>query len=502
MRNFVLLLALTIVLAACGSRNNRLEKALRLAGDNRPELEKVLNHYSGDAADSLKHKAAVFLIENMPGHCSYVSDRIAGFREEYEKIFLDIRIPLDQKKAQILDLSSLFDLEACLEEDVKIITADYLIDNIDRSFDTWKTAPHCRHLTFDEFCELILPYKVAETQELDEWRERLDKYYNWKNSVIPDDITYSNPQFVAQYITKWLRILNRSNQVPYYGGATLYNKNTLANLRLGICEDYAIATVAIMRSKGVPACVEKVPQWALQSSGHAWYTILNSNGKYLPSPWHQESFPGDVFFPEKKIPKVFRSTYAADPFYEEYQEQSLLKLPSFHKFRKDVTDLYIRTSDLAIPVKTKGMKEKYAYLSMFDNTRWRPIDLGIMKDGKARFNKIGQGIVYIVMGYDGKEFAPISSPFIVEASGEIRYCIPGAEKLDSVKLVRKFPKGPNAAQWENHLIGGEIQGAGKPDFSDAEVLYKITDLEFPDFIPIDTTKKYRLSKPKKLRPTP
>ena len=41
---------------------NRLENALDLAGENRNELEKVLAHYQ---KDSLKFKAASFLIENM-----------------------------------------------------------------------------------------------------------------------------------------------------------------------------------------------------------------------------------------------------------------------------------------------------------------------------------------------------------------------------------------------------------------------------------------------------
>jgi hypothetical protein len=45
-----------------------LETVLEYAGNNRPELEKVLQHYRND---SLRLKAAVFLIENMPGHYSY-----------------------------------------------------------------------------------------------------------------------------------------------------------------------------------------------------------------------------------------------------------------------------------------------------------------------------------------------------------------------------------------------------------------------------------------------
>lgn len=48
-----------------------LEQALKKSGNNRSELEKVLAHYSQKDTDSLKLQAAIFLIENMPGHYSY-----------------------------------------------------------------------------------------------------------------------------------------------------------------------------------------------------------------------------------------------------------------------------------------------------------------------------------------------------------------------------------------------------------------------------------------------
>ena len=62
MRQLILLIGI-LGLCSC-SNNNRLQYALELSGDNRPELEKVLAHYRDD---SLKYVAACFLIENMPG---------------------------------------------------------------------------------------------------------------------------------------------------------------------------------------------------------------------------------------------------------------------------------------------------------------------------------------------------------------------------------------------------------------------------------------------------
>lgn len=45
-----------------------LEAALSQAGENRVELEKVLHRYQSNPSDSLKYRAACFLIENMPSY--------------------------------------------------------------------------------------------------------------------------------------------------------------------------------------------------------------------------------------------------------------------------------------------------------------------------------------------------------------------------------------------------------------------------------------------------
>ena len=62
-----LLYTLFILFCCSCTAPSRLETALRQSGSNRPELEKVLAHYEGD---SLKYRAACFLIEHMPGKYS------------------------------------------------------------------------------------------------------------------------------------------------------------------------------------------------------------------------------------------------------------------------------------------------------------------------------------------------------------------------------------------------------------------------------------------------
>jgi hypothetical protein len=58
-------------LSAQPDHSSGVAAALDIAGNNRSELEQILKHYGRDPADSLKLRAAEFLITHMPEHYSY-----------------------------------------------------------------------------------------------------------------------------------------------------------------------------------------------------------------------------------------------------------------------------------------------------------------------------------------------------------------------------------------------------------------------------------------------
>lgn len=60
-----------------------LEEALYVAKGNRNELEKVLRYYHKDPADSLKYKAACFLIENMPFYAYSCGKQMDNYKSYY-----------------------------------------------------------------------------------------------------------------------------------------------------------------------------------------------------------------------------------------------------------------------------------------------------------------------------------------------------------------------------------------------------------------------------------
>ena len=64
-------------------KESLLDNALFFAGDNRVELEKVISYYSQKEKDSLKLKAAYFLIENMQYHYYYDGNYIDSMLTYY-----------------------------------------------------------------------------------------------------------------------------------------------------------------------------------------------------------------------------------------------------------------------------------------------------------------------------------------------------------------------------------------------------------------------------------
>ena len=115
---------------------------LKLAGKNRHELERVINHYKTAPEDSLKLKAAEFLILNMPGK----------YTESYDAPWEDVatvnlRWSSSSDKSKVIETYNIG--EMIREDDIHHITADYLISNIELAFQVWRDKPWGKHISFE-----------------------------------------------------------------------------------------------------------------------------------------------------------------------------------------------------------------------------------------------------------------------------------------------------------------------------------------------------------------
>ncbi len=213
MKNYLVsILAIVLLIVACSRHPDDLERALRLAGDNRPELEKVLDYYSNHPEDGLKLKAAKFLIANMAMYTFYTSPDLDVYYTKMDSIFsLNARYePITPEQESLLNrLKQPNPFYFKTIRDVQFVSTDMLIDNIDWAFEDWK-LPHVKELSFDDFCEYLLPYKTDRYERPDFWRARYKDAFASYTKAGTDISCYTDSGLIIQYPTI---VLNGKNFV-------------------------------------------------------------------------------------------------------------------------------------------------------------------------------------------------------------------------------------------------------------------------------------------------
>lgn len=488
MKNNIRLLAfIPIFLFSCNS-NKDLNTSLNKAGTNRAELEKVLLHYSKNHADKEKLAAARFLITNMEDMYYYDGKQL----DEYFNIFEMLRKQMAKYKEngcmyypgiknidntldtlnQLYGPFSLNNLE--VKYDLNNIKASYLINNIDMAFKVWKEQPWGKDLNFEQFCEYILPYRINnERPDFD----RLE-IYNQFNSLL-DSVRETNGDAVAacSRINDVIRY-NRWVWTEHLDFLPNFGAKNIIKYRMGVCRECTNMAIYTMRSLGIPVCIDFTPQWPFRSLGHDWNVVLSKEGKNIVF-MGVESNPGIPHKANHKKAKVYRNTFAKQPQSLAIIKNDLDNIPSFFENAHfiDVSDEYFDSKDVNISLnKTNKYGDKYAYICVFDNSKWVPIHWGKIKyNNSVTFTKMGREIVYLPVLYNNKSIIPANSPFLLTKDGTIKYLIPDFKKKQQIKLNRKYPVLCSTFHRE-HMVGGRFQGANTPDFKDAVDLYVIRNL--------------------------
>lgn len=500
---FLYIVILLITFTACAENPLHLYYAMRSAGDNKAELKSVLRHYRTIDKDPEKLRAAKYLIANMPAHYSY-SDTAAI--NSYYRTALSILGTGPSPDWQRDTLRTISDRDYAgitknVVSDVQVMTADYLIYSIDHAFKQWRTKPWAAHLTYEEFRDWLLPYKVTDLQSLDAWRDTLSAHYSDSLSTIPVDDEKRNSIFGAIEIAR-NEIHTKQSAIGHRviwenrGGIPLRSAATWVRMTYGSCMDYVTMGTAVFRSLGLPAAIDQVPTWGRNSDGHSWYVFPSDRGVETPTMNSLIMGAGIGFYPYERIPKVWRSTYSINREILRYRNTAKYVHP-FELCRQDVTDRYSRTSDLEIETNHSiELKDKYVYIAMIVNSggpQWSILDYGCMKHGKACFKNMGRNMLYIVLGYDGTKLVPISHPFILRKDGSVEYIknnqttANGQPETISMDLRRKYYESYNVVDMRRRIIGGKIQCADHADFSDAVTLYTIDTTDIPDRITLSTS---------------
>lgn len=470
MRNTFWVLAIYFLLSCSDSEESQLGNSLTMAKGNRQELEKVLQYYKDD---SLKFEAAKFLISNMSAHYTYGDKRIIEYYNVVDSI-LNLDLKMGEKRDIIEKMTSTYESVFRVVPDVEIIPASFLISNIDAAFAQWGNGEWATHVSFDDFCEYLLPYKSFDLQILDDWRGYLKGNYTiGLENLYCCDIYRNSAISATQIINSNLKNSLR----PYllqYRMPSIQRMSSKLLMPFGICQDYVHIVDAVLKSNGVPAAIDFTPQWSFRSLGHYWNVVLANNGKFIPFDG-ADSNPGEPFHLNERMAKVYRITYGINAELSKLAEEEQFIPEVFSSpCIKDVTKDYMNTGDISLNL--EKVNHKYVYLAVFNDYNWKPVAFGTIQNGIAVFKDMGFGSVYLPVCYDKDGMKPIGDPFLYTYNGQIRKFAPQVNNLQTMSLYRKYPLFKHVYNIANRIVGGEFQAANNNSFQDAVVVHKIKKL--------------------------
>ena len=173
MRGFAIKIMAFFVVAAITSCNDTLDQSLELAGDNRQELEKVLEYFEDDE-DPLKYEAACFLIENMPYHYAPKGENV----DYVDSVYLAMsEYPKEQREKVFKELLKAKDLPNGRPEiDIRTVKADYLIKSIDEACDFWHEVAWSKEYDTSLFFDYVLPYRLLDEPQSD-WKKTIRQVF-------------------------------------------------------------------------------------------------------------------------------------------------------------------------------------------------------------------------------------------------------------------------------------------------------------------------------------
>ena len=485
-------ISLLIIFASCNHK--QIPPSLWPFGKNKKEFKKVLQHYSSPE-DSLKLKAAKYLIENMKGHYGYVPKNEYGFEEFFQS--MDEKVsPLFLKKDNLykvlkreiinIEISkgladgTLKKPEYTKQYDASTITEEYLIENIDYAFKAWE-LPWSRAYSFDEFCKYILPYRYGN-ETLEPWRKTFFEKY----SLVLDSIKNLHGSIpVLRHICKStnLEINKYTNDIndpitpitilsgPISqklelsdnlgkNGIKLSLFNQMDAMLFASCHDQSGLGVCILRSIGIPASIVSCLKHGDRSTGHSMVAFLDGNKE-----WRRINFGSSGNYDHRTFtnPKNF---------FENFHNMG-----NFELELEDGSGVLMDVVDIEVDLMKNAKKNDEITLCVFGDREWYPLWEGENKGTKVLFKNIGQiSNMFLAAIKTKKKIKPVSKAFSIDNQGNISYFKPDFSNQTGCSLARKYPLFGKHTERLNALIGGHFSVSETKDFSNEEILYQVDTL--------------------------
>lgn len=395
---------------------------------SKSKYQSVLKYYSCNLSDSLKLKAAHFLINNLQYHYgipNYLVDSLGNKIKDFN----GLQYPKDSLVSEFSELGYRFQMQKPVP-DIESLTPEYLIQNIELAFKVWP-KPWNKHIKFEEFCEYILPYRV-QNEPLSDWREYFYKKYIGIAESMVDDSLFT----ICSRMQDTLK-----NSVFYSDKINLYNgfidPFELEKIRYGACEQLSVYAILALRAIGIPAIYQEVMYWSSVNKGHVNTTFIEKDSvRYY-------NFSVSDGPPKRYNPKSGKQTGSVRTvlhYFSKKQDYALVlknlkeDYPQslFNEFIEDMPPGYSTSDPLSIKISGYG-DNKLAYLCTFNMGEWKPVRWSqIWEDGSCRFENVTKTVIYSVGTYTGQGMDILTDPFIFYEEDSICYKNPSRELIPKI----------------------------------------------------------------------
>lgn len=470
MNKWIILFCLTACCAACVDSGDRRWKE---------ETGKVLE-YCRTLDDTLYYAAARFLIDGAESQFHYQGENMTRYDTVFPFMEALHRDDAWNDEGAISNFYGQLEAtygpldkrDALVVMDREVLTADMMLSHITQAVDAWREAPWHDSVSFDRFCQYILPYKAGE-----EPPEDYRTLYRTRYRDIADTTT-------ALFYTTKAVACNLLDSQAVFSSATFWKypfdlpMSKIEQGRRGACRHLVNHTASVLRSLGIPAAVDYVDTWGNRSSGHLWNVLLMPGDSIYPFEAPTTSYFPSVKFSYKPT-KIFRRLYrdtVPDPLPPENQ----VPIGLLHLNSADVTHQYVPAYDVRIPVRYRypeTRKYRYGVIAVFDNRDWKPAWWGTLQDSVMCFGNMASDVLYMGCYYVKGRLLPATAPFVLHSDGRVEEAGALQGGVQSMHLERKYPIFRRVSGYMGYIKWSQVEASGFSDFRDTTRLFVV------DFVP-------------------
>lgn len=235
------------------------------------------------------------------------------------------------------------------EPDLRALTAEFLLENLNLAYDDWEKSPWREHVTKELFLRDVLPY-ASLNEPRDPWRAKL------REICWPLIAGCQTPGEAAQVLNQ--KLFPKLN-VRYNTSRRRPDQSPIETMQSGMatCTGLAILLVDACRSVGIPARVAGTPMWSNLRGNHTWVEVWDGDWHFTgaaepdPAGLDRGWFIHDASTAQRDVPEhaiyasSFRRTDLSFPLAWRPGDKSVSAV--------NVTDRYTRKSPVAVETRVR-----------------------------------------------------------------------------------------------------------------------------------------------------